>query len=368
MIRAALWVAVLATSVVAETYTPIDLSGFRDGIKHWNDKFGRDRQDERFAPEDIVQIADNILTYQLQDGGWPKNLDPQLNVPEPELRELLGRSLDRSTLDNRSTYPQIIYLAKAYVATGEARFRASSERGLDYVFEVQRSSGGWRGSDVDAVTFNDDVMLGVMRLLRSIVREEPHFAWLDEKRRARAEDSLSRALAVVLRCQVVVDGVLTAWGQQHSHETCMPVKARTYELPSLCPAESSGVLAFLMKIESPSTDVRKAVDAGMAWLNRSKIEGIRVDNITIDPVRFHNHTTTRDRIVVEDPQAPPIWTRFYEVETNRPFFANRDGQKVYSLAEVKLERRTGYGWYTGSPRRLLTEVYPAWRQHVKQAP
>lgn len=93
-------------SVIAADYEAIDLSGFRDGIKHWNDKYGRDRKDAVCAPHQIIEIADNILTCQLQDGGWPKNLHPQLRVPEPELRALLGRSLMRSTLDNRSAYAQ----------------------------------------------------------------------------------------------------------------------------------------------------------------------------------------------------------------------------------------------------------------------
>ncbi|HAA73962.1 TPA: pectate lyase [Candidatus Latescibacteria bacterium] len=345
----------------AHAYEAIDLSGFRDGIKHWNDKYGRDRADERYAPDQVVQIADNILTYQLEDGGWPKNLDPQLKVSEAELRPLLGRSLSRSTLDNRSTYPQIIYLAQVYTQTKQQKYLKSVERGLGYILAEQRASGGWRGADVDAVTYNDDVMLGVMRLFRDINRGVDHFNWLDEGLRQRVSASLARAIEVTLRCQVVVDGVKTAWGQQHSHDTFEPVKARSYELPAICSAESSGILRFLMEIEDPLPEIVSAIEAGVAWIERAKISGIRIKDIEIDPVRFHNHTTTRDRVVVEDPGAPPIWARYYEVDTNRPFFCNRDGIKVYSLAEVKLERRTGYGWYTGSPSRLLDVDYPAWK-------
>lgn len=357
----ALLASVGTSELKCESYQAIDLSGFRDGIKHWNDKYGRDRVDERLAPHQIVEIADNILTYQLTDGGWPKNLDPQLKVPESELRPLLGRSLERSTLDNRSTYPQIIYLAHAYTQTKLPRFRASAERGLDYVFREQRPTGGWRGADVDAVTYNDDVMLGTMRLLRDIVNGAPHFAWLGEDRRAMARTALDKAIDVTLKCQIVVDGVKTAWCQQHSHETFEPVKARSYELPSICPVESSGILRFLMEIEDPEPEIIEAIEAGVAWIDRVKITGIRIEDIDIEPVRFQHHTTTRDRIVVEDPDAPPIWTRFYEVDTQRPFFCNRDGIKVYSLAEVALERRSGYGWYSGSPRRILEVDYPAWK-------
>jgi PelA/Pel-15E family pectate lyase len=353
-----------STSLPAQPYEPIDLSAFRDGIKHWNDKYGRDRRDERFAPSQIVEIADNILTYQFDDGGWPSNLDPQLDIPESELRSILGTSLNRSTLDNRCTYPQIIYLASVYTQTGLERFRTGAERGLAYIMHEQRPSGGWRGANVDAVTYNDDVMIGTMRLLREIASEPPHFAWVDETLRNKSRASLDRAIAVTLKCQIVVDGVKTAWGQQHSHETFEPVKARSYELSAICPVESSGILMFLMGIEDPSPEVVEAIEAAVAWIDRSKIMGIRIDAFEIVPVRFENHSTTKDRAVVADPDAAPLWTRYYEVETNRPFFCNRDGIKVYSLAEVALERRTGYGWYSGSPNRLLDVHYPAWKKRM----
>ena len=354
----------LAVGAQASEYEPIDLRGFRDGIKHWNDKYGRDRVDQRYAPNQIVEIADNILTFQLPDGGWPKNLDPQLNVPEDELRELLGRSLERSTLDNRATYPQIIYLAKAYSQTGFDRFRKGAERGLEYVFAEQRPSGGWRGSDVDAVTYNDDVMLGTMRLLREIAGGVEHFAWVGGDLRRRSSEALQRAIDVTLKCQIVVDGVKTAWCQQHSHETFEAVKARSYELPSICPVESSGILTFLMEIEEPRPEIIKAIEAAVAWIDKVKIEGIRVDRVKIDATRFRHHTAKEDRVVVPDPNAPPIWARFYEIGTHRPFFCNRDGIKVYSLAEVALERRSGYGWYSGSPRHLLEVKYPEWKERL----
>lgn len=358
------WLLSSAWPLAAAEHEPIDLSGFHDGIKHWNDKYGRDRQDERYAPHQVIDIADNILTYQLPDGGWPKNLDPQLKTPQAEVRALLGRSLTRSTLDNRTTYPQIAYLAKVYALTGEERFRASAERGLDYIIREQRPTGGWRGADVDAITFNDDVMLGVMRLLRDIQQHQPHFEWLDDARRASALSALQRAIDVTLKCQIVAGGVKTAWCQQHSHTTFEPVKARSYELPSICPAESTGIVRFLMEIDEPTPQIVASIESAIRWIDRSRITGVRVADIEIEPVRFENHTATRDRVVIPDADAPPIWARFYEIDTNRPFFCNRDGIKVDSLAEVHHERRTGYSWYSRTPLKLLTKDYPSWKARL----
>lgn len=342
----------------------IDGSGFQDIIKHWNTKYGRDRQDLSYEPSQFVEIADNIIAFQLSDGGWPKSFNPILNVPETELRTLLGRSLERSTLDNRTTYTHIAYLAKVYSACGDERFRSAAERGLDYIFNEQRATGGWRGADVDAVTYNDDVMVGVMQLLRDIDREQPHFKWLDPERRQQAAASLRRAVDVTLKCQIVVKGIKTGWCQQHSHETFLPVKARSYELPSICPVETSGIVQFLMAINQPSAEVIDAIESAVRWVDRSAIEGRRVEGIEIPPTRFEGHTATRDRIVVKDPSASRIWTRYYEIETNSPFFCNRDGTIVYSLAEVHPERRTGYGWYSTAPSRLLEKDYPAWKSRL----
>ncbi|MEZ6152240.1 MAG: pectate lyase [Pirellulaceae bacterium] len=342
----------------------IDLSGFQDIIKHWNDKYGRDRDDLSLDSSQFVEIADRIVAFQLPDGGWPKSFNPVLNVPKAELRTLLGRSLDRSTLDNRTTYTHIDYLAKVYSVCSAERFRVSAERGLDYIFNEQRPTGGWRGADVDAITYNDDVMLGVMKLLRDINRDQVQFNWLDSERRRQAASALKRAIDVTLKCQIEVNGLKTGWCQQHSHETFLPVKARSYELPAICPVETSGIVRFLMATDHPSPEVMDAIESAVRWIDRSAIAGQRVEEIDIPPTRFEGHTATRDRIVVEDPTAPPIWTRYYEIETNRPFFCNRDGTIVYSLAEVHPERRTGYGWYSAAPARLLENDYPAWKSRL----
>lgn len=353
-----------AWAAVAQAPEAIDIGPFRDAISHWDDKHGRDRDDPRFSPDNVIAIAGNLIAYQNPDGGWPKNVDWLADIPREEMERLYGASLHRSTFDNRTTYTQVEYLAKAYAATGDAQYAEAAARGLDYIFAEQRPSGGWRGSDVDAITFNDDVMTGIMRLLLAIRNGAPHFDWLDEAQRAQANAALDRAISVTLACQIRVDGVLTAWCQQHDHETLAPVKARSYELPSITAGESVGVVRFLMELDPATPGVAEAIEAAVAWFKAAAIHGIRVERVPIEPVRFEHHTATTDRVVIEDPDAPPIWARFYEIETNRPFFANRDGVKVYRLEDVALERRSGYGWYTGAPGVLLEREHPAWKARL----
>jgi len=60
-----------------------------------------------------------------------------------------------------------------------------------------------------------------------------------------------------------------------------------------------------------------------------------------------------------------VWARFYEIATNRPFFSGRDSRKKYNVAEIEVERRTGYAWYGTWPEKLIMIKYPEW---VKRNP
>jgi pectinesterase len=67
----------------------------------------------------------------------------------------------------------------------------------------------------------------------------------------------------------------------------------------------------------------------------------------------------KDRVVIDDPNAPPLWARFYEIGMNRPFFCGRDGVKKYRLADIEAERRNGYAWY-GNWGQNVARQYAAW--------
>jgi lysophospholipase L1-like esterase len=59
-----------------------------------------------------------------------------------------------------------------------------------------------------------------------------------------------------------------------------------------------------------------------------------------------------------------MWARFYEIGTNRPIFADRDGVAKHDLAAIGYERRNGYAWLGYWPRPLLDKEYPAWKQKL----
>ena len=362
------WLAVsslgLATLRAAE---PISLRAFRDGIRHW--KNGQDSDGYPvYRPNQTREIADNLLRYQRTGGGWPPNFDPLRILGDDEIEQLADdRDREDASLDNRATYPEVDYLAEAFARTGDARYRDAALRGIEYLLDAQYENGGWPHSYPRSdgyrkhVTIVDDVTTGVLTTLRRVAAGSGAFEFVDVPLRSRVAEAVRRGDACLLELQVEVDGRLTGWASQYDHQTLRPTTGRSFELPALVSNESVGVLRYLMRIDEPTPEVRRAVRAGAAWLQRSKIKGLRLKRVPAEPVRYKFHTSTDDVVVVADPSAPPLWARFYEIETNRPFMANRDGKKVYQLADVARERRTGYSWYGTYAQELLEKEYPAWK-------
>jgi len=176
------------------------------------------------------------------------------------------------------------------------------------------------------------------------------FDFLDAGFRNSAGAAFDRGLGFILKSQIVVNGQLTAWCQQHDEVTYEPRAARAFEPVAITGGESASVLLLLMAIENPSPEIVQSIEAGVEWYRRSQING------------FEYVRGNGDSMIRENPDAPPLWARFYEIETNRPIFAGRDGVIKYSLSEIEKERRGGYAWYTYSGTKVLQE-YDKWKAH-----
>ncbi len=121
-----------------------------------------------------------------------------------------------------------------------------------------------------------------------------------------------------------------------------------------------GITRFLMSIENPSPAVIAAVEGAAAWFEKARITGLRYEDFT-------DASGQPDRRVVPDPDAPPLWARFYELETNRPLFIGRDREIAYDYGQVERERRVGYAYYTTQPADLLAKDHPRWRATLPAA-
>jgi PelA/Pel-15E family pectate lyase len=306
-----------------------------------------------YSTPEAVRIADNLLVYQRDIGGWDKNIDmaaPLSAEARAKLEKEKHDPASHATIDNESTYTQMRYLARVYTATKDARFAAAFRKGFEFLLKSQYSNGGWpqfyplRHGYWDHITYNDDAMVGVLETLRAIVNRAPEYGFLSEAERARAKQAMDRGVDCILKTQVTQNGKLTVWCAQHDEKTLLPAKARAYEHPSLSGSESVGIVEFLMGIDKPTPEIKRSIQAALDWFRATKITGIRVV-----PKPAPGTPKGFDNTVVEDASAPPLWARFYELGTNRPIFSGRDGVIRYSMAEIEYERRNGYRWYTDRP-------------------
>ena len=352
----------------------IDTAVFENSAHHWYDIFDKGNvinpraHQPRYKRSEITAIGDNILLYQKENGGWPKNYDMQAILTEAQKDSLRKvKNVLNTTFDNSTGYSHVVVLSSIYEATGQEKYKMAAIRGLDYILSAQYANGGWpqyyplENNYSRYVTFNDEVMSGIMWLLKDIKENKPPYSFVDDTRRKKIAAAYDRGLQCILRTQINDNGRPTAWCQQYDEIHLQPAWARKFEPPSICNSESADVVLLLMSIDHPSKEVIKAIENAVAWFNESKILHTRVKTIQAPDTVYTYRRSHTDKVVVQDPQAPPIWTRYYELKTHRPLFCNRDSKVVYSLAEVDRERRDGYGWYTYEPARVLAG-YEQWKK------
>ncbi|MCB0639214.1 MAG: pectate lyase [Lewinella sp.] len=313
--------------------------------------------------------AEKMLLYQRDNGGWAQYHGDRTDYSLPmtdSLEAVLVNDKDRldTTIDDGSTTNEINYLLKAYGQTANPAYLASAEKGIAYLLEAQNPAGGWPQFYPDSthyrihITYNDEAMISVMWIIKRLAEDAPGYQDIAPSLRARAQPALERGIDCILRTQIRQNGQLTAWGAQHDSQTLAPAPARAFEPASLSSKESVGIVEFLISLESPSEEVKTAIRAAVAWLESVKIEDYNVKMI-VDP----SQPTGRDRVIMPDTHSS-IWSRFYELGTNRPIFAGRDRVIKYDLREVENERRVGYGFYGKWPNELLKETYPAWEERM----
>ncbi len=77
-----------------------------------------------FASSECLTIAENILSYQSSEGGWPKNTDTVSNAFQGDRKNL------HPTFDNGATTDELRFLARTYEATRNERFAKRSTKDL----------------------------------------------------------------------------------------------------------------------------------------------------------------------------------------------------------------------------------------------
>ena len=362
------------TNVQNQKYSLISLNRFSDSSRHWygihddNNIINPSPNQPKYKESEITKIADNILLYQRNNGGWPKNYDVQAILTTKQADSLVNtKDMIHTTFDNSTTYTHVDYLAKVYTLTRIEKYKAACEKGIKFILSAQYPNGGWpqyypleKGYSRH-ITFNDGAYIGIMEVLKRIVSNDANYSFVDNKLRKDVDFVYQKGIDCILNTQIIDKGKLTVWCQQHDEVTLKPAWARAFEPPCICNGESVGIVLFLMNIDHPDQKIIRSIQAAVKWFKESEILNIRVKTIQAASEKSKWKTSTTDKVVVNDSLAPPIWTRYYELETEKPMFSDRNSKIIYSLSEVSRERRSGYAWYTYAPQQVLNK-YPKWQK------
>ena len=326
-------------------------------------------KDDWFKTNEAKEIAENVLLYQREIGGWPKNIQMQNPLSEAEKQNLkaLKSSTKEITTDNGATIQEMLFLSKMYAQTKDKKYENAFLKGLDYLLAAQYENGGWpqfyplKKGYYTHITYNDDSMVNILNLLKEIKNNTNFYAIkpADDVLK-KIEIAFQKGIDCILKTQYKQNGILTVWCAQHDENTLLPAKARAYELPSLSGAESAEIVMLLMSIENPSKEIVNAVESAVSWFEKVKITGLK------EVKTYNEKGKIIDKKMIPDENAPAIWARFSELEDNTPFFCDRDGIKKATLAEIGSERRNGYAWYKTTPQKVLNK-YPKWKENISKS-
>ena len=315
-----------------------------------------------FATPEAKTIAENVLLYQRNIGGWPKNIQMQTPLSEAEKQKLIALKSDTHdiTTDNGATTQEMLFMSRMYAQVKDERYRESFLKGLNYLLEAQYANGGWpqfyplKKGYYTHITYNDNLMVNILTILKEVGQQTDYYSIKPSKEVVeKAKIAFDKGIECILKTQYKQNGVLTAWCAQHDEVTLEPANARAFELASLSGFESAKIVLLLMSIEKPSPQIITAVKSAKTWFEKTKITNLEEKRV------LNQAGKIIDKKMIPKENADPIWARFMDLQTNEPFFCDRDGIRKKSLDQIGTERRNGYSWYSDAPKEVLKK-YPAW--------
>jgi PelA/Pel-15E family pectate lyase len=200
-------------------------------------------------------------------------------------------------------------------------------------------------------------MTHAVEILHDVATGAADYTFVSPALARRAGPAADRGIECLLKLQIVENGVKTAWAQQYDALTLEPTSARNYEMASLTSDESYPVAEFFMQLPNPTPAEVAAVHAAAAWFTKVEIFGYRYGSGNFGGDR--NNPDGRKLMAVSG--AGPIWSRYYQIGTDKPIFGDRDKSIHDDVNELSRERRNGYSWYNTAGIATLAE-YKTWAQ------
>lgn len=317
-----------------------------------------------YSSAESQKVADIVLAVQKNTGGWMKN-DQLHNLSTSEYNKLINARDEHSCFDNYATTQEMRFLAKVWQGCKVDKYRESFEDALLLILKAQKQVGGWSqyyplsgdGSYQDYITFNDDLMTNIMKILRDIYNNEGDFKEIvDEPLRNKCKEAFDKGLECIIKCQVDDNGTPAAWCAQHDTIDYLPTEGRPHELPSISGYESASLLSFLMSVENPSEELQNTITTAIDWLSK---------HIYRKNAKIEDYTNTQgeaDRHIVEATNSD-VWARFIQI-------GGESGEKIYNKFFQKLQKydkSRSYTYngktYTFKEYQIATSSYDATKEY-----
>jgi len=254
-------------------------------------------------------VALALAWGQRQEGGWNHLVDVS-HFDSVSVSPV--KKSGHCTFDDNISQGALTFLMRLDEVADEQWLTEAVELGLKHLLEAQFDNGAWpqwyplRGGYHDYYTFNDNTINDCMRTV--LLAHELYG-------REDCLDSAKLAGDFIIASQI--DAPQSGWAQQYSHDM-KPAWARAFEPLGVCSAVTSRNVRTLINLYLVTHEEKylAPIERAIVWLEDSKI----ADN---------------------------TWSRFYELETNRPIYGDRDNKIHYNLDEISEERRKGYSWQSG---------------------
>lgn len=307
-------------------------------------------------------LAEKILIYQLPNGAWGKQLNDgitvnyKLPIDKKLLEKIKATGDDHATIDNNATTREINALVKAFKTTKNPSYLSAAEKGINYLLVMQYENGGFpqyypnKAIYRKQITYNDNAMINALTVLYNVVEGKNDFETINSDLKLKSKIALKKGIECILKNQVLQNGIPTIWADQYDEVTLQPAKARAFEPISLATGESVGIVRFLM-LQPVTPEIEKSIKSAVKWFTANKIEDYSYG------VKELNGKRVR---VLKEEKGSVVWARFYDIDTNKPIFGDRDGSIKYNYNDISEERRNGYSWYINFADKLVNKDFPKW--------
>lgn len=90
--------------------------------------------DEWYATNEAKEVAENVLLYQRNIGGWPKNIEMHHKLTDKQKAEIVGQKEKTDAIfDNGATTTEMRFLGKMYKAMKDPRYKDAVNKAIDFI-------------------------------------------------------------------------------------------------------------------------------------------------------------------------------------------------------------------------------------------